>query len=360
MSGYELITNPLNPLLYQALCQFDGGVIVANEGVRSYPNTRTTVRNNRVVCELSYTTGAEHYRINCPYCRDKRHRLWINYMYGTVSPLTRDVMRWQLFCYNEDCLKDYDLQQDFWTKLEDAFRGRAVSLAAVAEAPTQEAGLVYTPLPGYTVPVNTLPESEAGSYLRGRGYNLDTLAECYDIRVFVEPPEGKAWLRGWIVIPITQEKLPIGWQARYPGDKDWKQEKVKKFYNLPGMKKHLMLYNADNARRYRTVVVVEGATSAWKVGGPVVALFGKSCSPQQRTMLLEWDSIVLMLDADDASAQKKMQELYDTLSPHKPTCQVRLPQGLDPGKQAKEQNWKLIRQQAKQQGVPLWLDRRSV
>lgn len=358
MSNEVMTARPLNPPLYYALQRLSGSVRVANAGVTAYPMTHTVVRNNRIVCDLEYTSGAEHYQINCPYCNDKKQRLWVNYLYGSLHPLTRDIIRDKLNCFNENCLRDFDRQQDFWARVESALRGHVSVFATVAEKPAEQGGLVYTPLPGVTAPINTLVDSEAGQYLRKRHYDLDVLASCYDVRVFVTPPENRPWLQGWIVIPITQEKMPVGWQARYPGDRNWKQEKIDKYFNLPGMRKQLMLYNIDNARQYRTVVVVEGATSTWRVGGPTVALFGKACSAQQRKLLLEWDSIVLMLDADDATAQKKMQELHASLSPHKPTCQVKLPTGKDPGVLSKSEDWRLIRQQAKQQRVPLWLERK--
>ena len=153
-----------------------------------------------------------------------------------------------------------------------------------------------------------------------------------------------------IVIPIRMQRDLVGWQARYPADLDWKATGQRKYYNLPGMPKRLFLYNYDTARLYSVVVVVEGVTSVWRMGGPVVAIFGKSLSEQQRRMLLEWDLVVFMLDNDDESAQHKMIEMHADVSRHKPACMVILPDGTDPAQFNRRILWDLVKESAQAAG----------
>lgn len=54
--------------------------------------------------------------MNCPYCRDSRHRLRVNHLYG--QPDNRGWPRRHLaHCFNEDCLADRQTRDDFFQLL---------------------------------------------------------------------------------------------------------------------------------------------------------------------------------------------------------------------------------------------------
>ena len=341
----------LNPVLYAALeTMFGAGKVeVANagNGAKLYPQQKLTRRGLQMVTRIS--KGAEHYCVKCKFCGDRKPRLWVNYRYGTPDLITGNAMQYMASCYNEDCLSDADNMRQFRDQLEDAMFGR---IPVLRPPVVEDADRVTTQvLPGVTKLLSELPLSHpAVTYLRGRGYNTDDLAKFYGILAITEPPAGKPFLMDHIVIPIRMQRDLVGWQARYPADLDWKATGQRKYYNLPGMPKRLFLYNYDTARLYSVVVVVEGVTSVWRMGGPVVAIFGKSLSEQQRRMLLEWDLVVFMLDNDDESAQHKMIEMHADVSRHKPACMVILPDGTDPAQFNRRILWDLVKESAQAAG----------
>lgn len=344
----------INPLLYNALRRISntGDVEVSNRGVgaKQAVTRKLTRRGLRTVTELS--KGAEHYRINCPFCGDTGKRLWVNHLYGTPGLADQRGMNWLASCYNEHCLEFPDNARKFEDQILDAMSGRA----AVLRPPTVEDGdvLTVTTLPGRCELLSALPSTHPTNvYLRGRQYDVNKLATYYGISAVVEPPPEKRWLLNYVIIPIRMHGDLVGWQGRHPADLNWKQAGISKYYNLPGMPKRLFLYNHDNARRYGSVVVVEGVTSVWKIGGPTVAIFGKSLSQQQRRLLLEWNSVVFMLDNDDVTAQAKMRAMYEDVRRHRPCCMVELPEGTDPANFERGALWDMIRSSAAAADVTL-------
>lgn len=342
----------LNPILYQALQRIFGDVEVANagNGAKLYPQQKLTRRGLKMVTTIS--KGAEHYCVKCRFCGDRKPRLWVNHRYGTPDLITGNAMQFMASCFNEDCLSDADNMRRFQDELEEAMAGRAMVLRTPE---VEDADRVTTQvLPGVTRLLTELPATHpAVMYLKGRGYDIKALSKFYDIRAIVEPPEGKAFLIDHIVIPIRMQRDLVGWQARYPADLDWKATGARKYYNLPGMPKRLFLYNYDTARRYRMVVVVEGVTSVWRMGGPVVAIFGKSLSEQQRRMLLEWELVVFMLDNDDESAQQKMLAMHADISRHRPSCMVVLPESTDPAQFPRKVLWEAVTESVQTAGYQL-------
>lgn len=107
MSNDPLYVRPsssvLCPELYDRLTTtFGGGVLIANQGMAC------TTQTSRITGGGTYTSllyAGEYYRVNCPFCSDTRHRLWINHMYGQP-----DANGWPMtflaHCYNEHCLEN--------------------------------------------------------------------------------------------------------------------------------------------------------------------------------------------------------------------------------------------------------------
>ena len=93
---------PLNPILYRALERRFGPVLVADEG-SAMVSTRAPSAFNSDRTNLVILAAGEYYKVCCPFCRDSRHRLWINHMYG--QPDTSGFRNnWLAYCYNENCI----------------------------------------------------------------------------------------------------------------------------------------------------------------------------------------------------------------------------------------------------------------
>lgn len=129
-----------------------------------------------------------------------------------------------------------------------------------------------------------------------------------------------------LIFPITMidgtgAEVIKGWQSRllydpdsltetdmgalgYQRKEDGSFEKPPKYFTMPGIKKGSILYNFSQARRYKTVVVVEGVFDAFAVGPAAVATFGKGLTETQINLLKTyWDDVVLLLDPGDASRE---------------------------------------------------------
>ena len=84
----------LNPTLYNLLLRhprFHGDVGIAAHGVaidwyvvqRGFTDSRTDQQRSKPQRKVRYS--GEEYRVNCPYCRDARRRLFINHRWGVSS-----------------------------------------------------------------------------------------------------------------------------------------------------------------------------------------------------------------------------------------------------------------------------------
>ena len=80
-----------------------------------------------------------------------------------------------------------------------------------------------------------------------------------------------------LLIPVIAGNVLVGWQLRRLVDLPKDPYK----YLNSDMKKSAVLYNMDNAKFCRDIVICEGVTDVWRVGRNAVALFGKHCSPAQ-------------------------------------------------------------------------------
>jgi len=109
-----------------------------------------------------------------------------------------------------------------------------------------------------------------------------------------------------VIVPTFMESKLVFWQARAtwePDDVETEDEndiKLKKVLNPKGASARHVLYNYDIAKKYETIVIVEGFMDAAKVGPNAVATNGKTLHGQQ----VEWlrktkaKKIVLLWDND--------------------------------------------------------------
>lgn len=339
------MSNPLNPELYGALRRVFGDVRIASEGepaVVYYPLNPLSGKK-----EMRFRPGGrgEQYRVDCPGCGDRYKRLYVSHLWGQRDKYTKRRMYGLLNCRNEDCFrKDGYHLHSFMEKLSFGIRSEATVREpeeGVDPEPTK------TDWPGEMQPMASLPGDHAARiYLEERlgGPQLYKLiCGFYDVRLCTgtSRPKYRRILEGRIVVPIVFKEEMVGWQARYPGDWD-KSLGVPKYFTTPNLPAARLFYNYDNARLFKTIVVMEGTTDVWAFGPMGVSLLGKELSLERMKLLslAKPQHVVLMLDEDALQVDKKgelvdpyRQAMWHELQRNFPKrcCMVRLPKDTDPG-----------------------------
>ncbi|MEJ7639725.1 MAG: hypothetical protein WKF75_17570, partial [Singulisphaera sp.] len=99
-----------NPELYEALQRVFGTVAIAKdrEDFKLSPTVTPSYRNGKITFKQEVLDYGETYRVDCPFCNDRRQRLWINHLWAEEDEETgRDNLHLAT-CFNEECLKDHD------------------------------------------------------------------------------------------------------------------------------------------------------------------------------------------------------------------------------------------------------------
>ena len=349
------MANPLVPELYRRLEERFGHVKISNEGESMVIQESASPTAKR---EVSMSGGAakmrreiihpgEYYRINCPRCPDgdTRHRLWINHRAAEFP--------WLIVCYNEDCYNSPEARDALLMKIFDTRRPPRVE---VKPGKTDNAKLSTTDWPGETIPLHELPHNHpANDYLYERGYDPFLLSQTYSLR-FCEESQEFRQCRGRIIIPVVMRGQMVGWQARFVGERNWKDSPSPKYWDKPGMPKRLMLYNHDQAAKYPFVVVEEGVTDVWSTGPMAVSIRGGTVTFQQKRLLVfppfQRKVLVMMLDGDAALENEATVTELKRIHPGGVVL-VALPENVDPGSLTPEVNLDLIYSAAAAQGVAL-------
>jgi hypothetical protein len=356
-------SSPLCPGLYELLRREFGDVGIANEGDEFVPGER---RYNAIAgrTEREVIYGGEYYTVNCPYCGDSRKRLWFNHTYGQRDDDGR-IINWRVLCYNEGCLSGHDRRaienrEDLEIRLfnaEISAAERSFSLTILPGRRGDDGPLTAVEMPGRTTTLDRLaPNHEAVQYIEDRGYDAVKLGRKYGV-CYCRKAFEFYQIQGRIIIPIVMDGQMVGWQGRYVGELDWSACGVRKYYNLPGMKKRKMLYNWDRAAQSGIIVVVEGVTSVWTLGDAATALLGKSITAHQMQKLAGLPLIavrprclVLMLDPDadqDYKDRRRLDLAFSSLTnvylkTGGAAVRVHLPKGKDPGNFDHETIWDMI------------------
>lgn len=343
------------PELYNRLKRRFGAVMVANATERmACRDTTSGDGRRRVVVDES----GEYYRVNCPFCHDTRKRLWVNHRFSEFP--------WLAHCFNETyCMSGTEgrsRRQRLFQMVFEVNRPFRLPVESGFAPEEQEPGEVD--LPGEIVPLTRLHWTHpAVQYLTGRGFDLAELDRDYGVGYCSEAEQSYYPLRGRIFIPVVMRGELVGWQGRWPQDINWKETRTPKYYNLRGMPKRRMLYNFDNAKHYRTVVLVEGVTDVWSVGPQAVSVLGSELTRVQSELLCDvWrgGTCVVMLDGDAQENNEIMtRELASRFQAHGGhTFPVRLPPDKDPGDLSREAIWDMIYAQARSAGAPINLEYR--
>lgn len=330
--------DPLNPVLYALLERKFGEVKIANAGA---PTNITVMpdplRPGRHIERVS--NSGEYYCVNCPFCDDDRHRLWINHRYGSDFERNRRKYTYLAVCYNEDCLKKADGR---FEQLETMVfgGGKPVFKKIAIKAPAAQCVHRAVAAPGEICSIGGLPDFHpAVKYVCSRNFDPAQLDSEFQIGVCTYAAEpAYRFMLNRIYIPITFHGELVGWQGRAVGDASGP-----KYYNCPGTSKSRMLYNYDRASQAPYVVVVEGVPSVWRIGEAAVCTFGKTMSLwQQTTLSTTWAGkpVILMLDHD---AQVEMEHAAKLLADRGADVRmVYLPDARDPADYPREEVQKLI------------------
>lgn len=355
------MSQPLNRALYQRLVLRFGDVTIANEG-----ETAAGVRTVRsITTGRTQTTAAkwgEYYRVNCPFCNDTRKRLYVNYLYG--QRVDGEWANWLCCCYNENCLHRHEHAQTLREQLLEPLTGqqrRLLQQGAVqynTEPAEHTQRLVPVSLPGTVVPLTKLAaDHPAIQYLQERKFDARTLTRDFEVGFCVAADPAYPMAAQRIVAPIRFEGELVGWQCRYPGELA-KGSGLAKYYTRPNMPKRLLLYNYDQAREQRILVVTEGVTDTWRVGKSGVAVLGKTLTVRQRQLLADWaeqhDQHCLLVIAFDGEVADDNEQLADELRTSLPCAILPLvmPETADPADYTTQDLWALIRLQARAHDIP--------
>lgn len=348
---------PLNTLLYNGLVRRFGSVKVINPGREAVELQSVTLNG----VKIDYKFG-EYYTVNCPWCGDTRHRLYISYMWGMFDPEVGNKHKNLIWCQSgKGCYKGSparidQLDYEVYGAMPHQIRTVQNIAKGVAYASTD----VVEP-PGAVIALRDLPSTHpAVQYLGIRGFNPTVLSDLFGVGYCEEAAPLYPLMQGRIVIPVYTKGRYVGWQGRYVGDIDWKRFRTPKYYNSSQFPKSMHLYNYDNANRYRIVCLVEGVATVWSLGPQFTACFGSSVSlpqAQQAAELCREGYLVLLLDGDTWAVDSqtgfsKASRAIDILTAHVGSrlVVIRLPPEAKPDDYYPEALWGMIETALREKG----------
>lgn len=346
--------DPLCPDLYSVLGTWSGGsVLIANEGEGSSVVT--------VAGRVEVLHAGETYRVNCRFCNDTRHRLYVNHLWYEHP--------WLAHCWNEtECLKNPDNRRIFEGELLFKLAGSPVRIKNPGP-PESDDPSVSVPAPGFVRELSRVERSHrAVEYLRARGFDPGYLSDVFAVGV-CDGSQRYPAMSGRIYIPVFDSDRMVGWQGRFPydpprnpltGKPDWKALGATKYYNRPGFRKSKYLYGPDCDWGLPYVVLVEGVTDVWRIGPAARAYLGIEMSQQQRALVANrWGRpghVVVCMGDGEAHSNNERQAtlLQDTLARlGARVVRVTLPPGQDPGGLTYADNWAHIERATAAVGCPI-------
>jgi hypothetical protein len=350
----------MRPDLYRRLEQRSrrygfGKVLFAheNEAMSCHYGADSITGRQRLIVDMP----GEYLRVNCPFCTDTRHRLWINYQWGLYDPKIGTLNLWLAICFNETACMDKpgkpeELYRIVYNDVTNRRQVRAGDTVNKGIKVDKAAICHFRPAGNVLYPLHVLPpHHRALAYLRSRGYDPNQLSLEHGVSYCADASAEfpKAFDR--IIVPIVMRGELVGWQGRYIGEPP---KGVMKYYNMPGMQKIKYLYNFDVASKYPFVVLTEGVTKVWRIGPEAVAQFGSTLAGFQAHLIdATWPTVVVYLDGN---AHEQAEQAYCSLRAMPNRVKILLPPGQEPGDFSQEYNRALILNEARKQGVTLRMD----
>lgn len=348
---------PLNPGLYRRLQKLFGTVAISNEGLET-KFRRRLVRLRAQELPIEMVQAGEYYAVNCCFCDDTRHRLYVNYRYG--QKFDGIPLYWLAVCYNEEACMNDAINRD---RLRQMLNDSRQDLANLPVKPgrTLKPEELVADWPGPCVRLDQLPASHvARRYVQSRRFDPDRLGRFYQLSYC----QDSFWplARHRLVVPMYADGVMRGWQARYVGELNWKKKDEyvpPKYFTLPGMHKALFVANLDVARNYHTGVLVEGWFDVFGFGPMACPLLGSTMSAVQRRQFAAAFGAragVCLLDPevfDDPKVGPKARELIADLRTRFSGnfAAVKLPAGTDPGSLDRDFLRDYVTHKARKKGV---------
>ncbi len=219
--------------------------------------------------------------MDCPFCDDQRNHFGINKKTGKYS------------CWH--CAEHGRIIK-FIMVTESCNVKKAITIAKtidLEEYYDEESSFI--PYEGEIIPKECAKEfpNIHLNYLKGRNFNPTSLIKKYKLRACHN--SGKYRFR--IIAPVFFNRQIVSFIA---GDVTGKAEE--KYLFPPNDKTvlpvHDCLYNIDNAED--RIILVEGITDVWRIGGGAVGLLGKQMSKIQMQTLIDKEitRVVVIPDSD--------------------------------------------------------------
>lgn len=345
----------LNPVLYDSLRQRFGRVLIANQGQQPSPAFPSAFATRDGTMRVGTTRGAwgEYYRVCCPFCPqgDDKFHLWVNHLFGTNDDQGR-TQRHLALCYR-NCLDNPANRNAFYEDVLGLVNRNARGIVHLNPGEESTDVLAAVAPPGKIMGITQVsPQNAARMYLTvERGFDVEWLEKNYEVGVVMDVADGRhSTMLGRIYIPIRMDGVLVGWQGRYPDDHTLRGRA--KYYNLPGQPRRLMLYNWHVAKHWPFICIAEGAISAWRIGGPGVAILGKTISIPQRQLLREALGKPLFLMVETESL-KEWQVIENELRQdgHQTVIPIAWPHERDPADFEHSVCTNFIRNTAAQRGL---------
>ena len=350
-----------SPELYRLLVQRFGKVTAHRIGeeysYRIIPDLKGGIKEETL-------QSGEYYRVNCPFCGDRKRRLLINHKYGSLCKETKRPRFHLAKCLNEtNCLSDPDKRRVLVERIFGHMNSRQIAKISRENPSASGTGKVFlkeVPWPGNVVKLSELPPTHpAISWLVSkRGYDLKQIERSFDVRFCLDSRKYPA-CKNRIIIPIKLRGAMVGWQARVidVGLRSL-SAKVAKYYTMPGLPKSQVLYNWDSARHTPYMVVTEGVTDVWRIGPSGVAVLGSHLSSAQERLIADWwhahkgkGFLVFMWDGDlwerDEHRLKKMEEDWKRRISN--VVSIRLDPAKDPDNYGTNVLWEMIKSAVKEE-----------
>lgn len=352
----------LNRTLYRRLKATFGHVKIRNQGEAQSRKLTTDLVTGRRRPKINYP--GEYYAVCCPFCNDTRFRLYLNHMYGKDDEIGQP-QKHLAHCFNAGC----PLSNGDWPTLEKlaemltGHRYYDLRRAEVSVGKVVDVEKLRAEWPGEVIRVDRLePSHPAAQYLRSRDFDPVQIGKNYNVHWC--SASVRKICQDRLIIPVYHNRKMVGWQARAIYECDWKKSPFPKYYTAPGTPRRNVLYNFDNAKKFKTIVVVEGPTDVWRFGPQAVSTLGAALTVPQQLMISKHFanmSGVLLFDPDikdkmtvktDAAVEQLSKDLKSGF------CKVELPEGSDPGSLARGFLRSYVREQARQQKVKVSWKRR--